>query len=287
MKAIIRKLEKYFFREQPAVIICSYRFLYCGILLFLFIERIPFYQKTFSAGHCTSLEVIRLIGPFQPNEVSWMMYGLVVSLALSALGFFSRVSLLASFLFLLVIEGVSIGCSRGGSEYLPLDMPIVLWNFLLLALAPGVNRITIISLFGKEKLLQLKAPSWGVELIKFTLIFAYFASGVAKIREGFSWLNGYTLQWHLLDRYLYRDGAELSLAFANVFWLCLVSSWVVVGMELSAPLAYLGKRATWFILIFFLIFQLICFVVMDLRYFDFFGWVYLIYFLELYFKKRD
>lgn len=74
-----------------------------------------------------------------------------------------------------------------------------------------------------------------VVLIKLTLAFFYFANGVAKLRNGFAWADGATLQTLMLDAWIKR-GNELAHFIANSDFLCRALSILVLAFELLAPL---------------------------------------------------
>lgn len=116
-----------------------------------------------------------------------------------------------------------------------------------------------------------------ITLIKFLLLFSYFAGGIAKIRHGFEWMNGWTLQYYFLQRHIDLD-APLAWSMVSNINVAKALSWLVVLPELLVPLAFFNKRLEWLFVFSFFIFQIICWYVLKLKWMHYYGWTYLIYF---------
>lgn len=115
-----------------------------------------------------------------------------------------------------------------------------------------------------------------VFLIKFFLIFSYFAGGVAKIRHGLDWMNGWTLQYYFLQRHIDLD-TPMAWALVSNLTISKALSYLVVVTELLVPLAFINKKLEWFFVVSFFIFQIICWQVLKLQWMNYYGWAYLIY----------
>ncbi|MBK7891466.1 MAG: hypothetical protein IPJ84_11640 [Bdellovibrionales bacterium] len=142
-----------------------------------------------------------------------------------------------------------------------------------------MNRWNLFSWIGRPIAL-ICGPRWPVELLKFNLVFAYFAGGVAKVRGGLEWMNGYTLQYHLLDRHLSLD-LPLAFSFASSWWLCFFASVAMVILELTCLIVFFVPRLTAFYVGTFFALQIFWMFFMKLHWMKYFGWSYLIYALEL------
>lgn len=119
-------------------------------------------------------------------------------------------------------------------------------------------------------------PSRTIFLIKFLLLFSYFAAGVAKIRHGFDWMNGWTLQHYFLSRHM-------DLNIPEGWWLvenltrAKILSWLLVVVELATPLAFFNRKLEWAFVIFYFSFQIACYHLMKLKFMNYYGWSYIIY----------
>ncbi len=130
-------------------------------------------------------------------------------------------------------------------------------------------------------LLTLSAQKWlgpsrTVFLIKFLLLFSYFAGGVAKARHGFDWMNGWTLRYYFLNRHLDLNTPEGWWLVADLTR-AKILSWLLVSVELLTPLAFLSRRLEWAFVLFYASFQLLCMWLMKLKFMNYYGWSYMIY----------
>jgi hypothetical protein len=116
-----------------------------------------------------------------------------------------------------------------------------------------------------------------VTLIKFLLLISYFAGGIAKVRHGLEWMNGWTLQYYFLQRHIDLN-TPLAVEMVSNLQTAKILSWLVVLPEILVPLAFLNKRLEWVFVISFFIFQIICWYVLKLKWMHYYGWTYLIYF---------
>lgn len=150
-------------------------------------------------------------------------------------------------------------CQAGPEKaYMAWNHAIVFWIFCALSFQ---------KILGSQKT---------IFLIKFFLIFSYFAGGLAKIRHGLDWMNGWTLQFYFLQRHIDLD-TPLAWALVSNFTLSKVLSYLVVVTELLVPLAFINKKLEWFFVVSFFIFQIICWQVLKLKWMNYYGWSYLIY----------
>lgn len=215
-----------------------YRFLFCSaIAIEVYVDRF-FFQRKQASAFCGKLPLfedfqIPVVGVSDFEILIWL---LIVALVFAALGVGRRIPLVAAVVLFGYVVGVVVGCDRGVERAYTASNHAIVWqNLFILACAPGVNRWNLMN-WGKE-MHFLPSPRWPVELLKFNLMFAYFAGGVVKVRGGLDWMNGYTLQYHLLDRHLSLD-IPMAYSFASSWWLCFVSSVIMVALELTCLVVF-------------------------------------------------
>lgn len=139
-----------------------------------------------------------------------------------------------------------------------LNFAMPFWVFLVLGLQKFLN------------------PSRTIFLVKFLLLFSYFAGGVAKIRHGLDWMNGWTLQYYFLQRHMDLDIPEGWWLMSNLTRAKFLS-WSIVLIELCTPLAFFNRKFEWLLVAFYFSFQVACYYLMKLKFMNYYGWSYLIY----------
>lgn len=278
----LRKVWDELFRPAENELLGWFRALFClAIACEVSLDREFFLEKQ-ASGFCAQLEVFEFLHlpTVSAGVYEVLVLVLVVALLLSAFGVLGRLPLLLSLALFGYIVGTVVGCDRGvENTYTAWNHAIVWQNLLILTVAPGVNRWNLFSWFGRP-IGSMHMPRWPVELLKFNLVFAYFAGGIAKVRGGLEWMNGYTLQYHLLDRHLSLD-LPLALGFASSWWLCFFASVTMVALELTCLIVFLVPRLTVFYVGTFFALQIFWMFFMKLHWMKYFGWSYLIYALEL------
>lgn len=271
------------FEPAQSNILGWFRLLFCSaIAVEIYGDRFFFQRKQASAfcGRLALFEDFRL-PVVSAGEFELFIWLLIGALGLAALGIGRRIPLIVAVVLFGYVLGTVVGCDRGEEKAYTASNHIIVWqNLLILAVAPGVNSWGVNSWIRNERRGSEIPPKWPVELLKFNLVFAYFAGGVAKVRGGLDWMNGYTLQYHLLDRHLSLD-IPMAYAFASSWWLCVISSVVMVVLELSCLIVFFVPRLTIFYVGTFFGLQIFWMFLMKLHWMKYFGWAYLIYALEL------
>ncbi len=258
-----------------------FRFLYClAIAAEVWFDR-GYLQLKHQSPFCSQLEVFQILALPEVGAVHFeiLIWTLVAALICASLGFGRRLPLLVSVLLFGYVLGSVVGCDRGVNGAYTASNHIIVWqNLLILLVAPGINSWK--PWFRLQQTFESYPVRWPVELLKFNLVFAYFAGGVSKVRGGLEWMNGYSLQYHLLDRHLSLD-IPLALSFASSWWLCFVSSVFIVLLELTCLIVFFMPRLTGFYVGTFFGLQIFWMFLMKLHWMKYFGWSYLIYALEL------
>ncbi len=86
---------------------------------------------------------------------------------------------------------------------------------------------------------------WPLRLIQWMFVLVYASAGISKwAHGGLHWLNGYTLQYYLLQDGLRWD-SSLGVWLSQYHLLALVLSWVTVLFESTFVLAVIWPRLAW------------------------------------------
>ena len=202
-----------------------------------------------------------------------------IGLLLFSAGALSQFSGLASTLAFFWVFGSNLGCGFSASlAYTNWQHSIVVFNLLILSLSPAGKLWSIDSYFSKRP--NSNKAYLYVFLLKFNLAYSYFAGGIAKLQYGFDWSNGYTLQGYLLYAALKLEKYALIPLASHLSTLQVISI-IVLATEILFPLALFSSRLSCFFVGGSLLFQIIFWFLIDLRWMRYFGWSYLIYFIEL------
>ena len=167
----------------------------------------------------------------------------------------SALCFLTSLLFIALIGQALAAREHPNPIYQQWSQAICVWVLLALALRPWLK---------EERVLRL---------IQILVILAFFGSGVAKLHNEVSWANGYTLRYHLAIRAVHL-GLSLKNPLLQNLTLSKFASLFVMVIELSAPLCLLRRRWEMIFLVWALVFHIICYFALDIRWVHYFGWAY-------------
>lgn len=171
---------------------------------------------------------------------------------------FQAIWILTATLFFIFFHDFLV-CQAGPEKvYMAWNHAMVFWVFLVLGVRKTIG------------------TTRAIFLIKFYLLFSYFAGGVAKIKHGGEWMNGYTLQYYFLQRHIDLDTPLAWNLVANLS-VSKIVSYIIVLSELLIPIAFLNKKIEWVFVVGCFIFQGICWYTMKLNWMNYYGWTYLIY----------
>ena len=206
---------------------------------------------------------------------------LLVSLLCLSFGFITRLSALMSTGLFFWLIGSTISCAAGKNpSYIPWNHAIVFFNLLILSVSRVNTRFSVDKiLFKKKKATTQK--NWPVFLLKFNLVYAYFAGGIAKLQHGLDWMNGYSLQTQLIYRHLNLNTPHVLPIIDSYFLLVAISIIVVFAEVILFPLSLFNSVTALICIIGSLAFQALFAFLIELKWMRFFGWSYLIYFLEI------
>lgn len=277
-------VPKYF--EESALaykIIHWYRLLFCFSIAFhIFLDR-SFFLDLSRNERCYPIEVFQWLHiPLLKSSIYGLAVDtLILSLLIAGIGLLGRLSIFVSLLLFFLVLGQSIGCDRGQfGFYTSWQHCIVIFNLMVLCFC---STHSMISRGESSKNNKNKLEIWTVELLKFNLVYSYFAGGIVKIRSGFEWMNGYTLQGHIFHSHLESD-LPLAYSLAQNLTLMKIISIATVVVELLYPIVLITRpQVGWFFASITLFMQMIFWLLIDLQWMKYFGWSYLVYFLEILF----
>ncbi|MDG2307011.1 MAG: hypothetical protein P8R42_20660 [Candidatus Binatia bacterium] len=187
-----------------------------------------------------------LLGLDQPDLVTMQRaaWATTSALVLAGIGVLTRPALLAAFLLLLVQEGLLMSFGKTDHATIPL-----LYALLFFALSPCDRRFSVTAL-ARRMLGRDLGPSestfarWPTELLYVVLSSFYFSAGLSKLRvSGLRWVDGNTLQFHLLQKQV-----PLGIEFAEFPWLCAVASALVLSWQIGFPLGLVRQLRPAFLL---------------------------------------
>ncbi len=273
-------LRDLFFKDRANWILPTFRFFYPAfIALELSVEKQSLVSKV-QSPLCYPIPLFRhlSIPILQESNIDLFYYTLIFSLIFLSFGFITQLSgIISSVLFFLII-GSAISCSTGKNpDYIPWNHAIVFFNLFVLGISPSNRNLSIDKYLFRFNSAQQK--NWPIFLLKFNLIYSYFSSSLAKLQNGFDWMNGYSLQAQLIYRHLNLD-TPLALPIINSHCISVSISITVVLMEFLSPFALLNRSFATFFISGSLLFQMIFALLIELKWMHYFGWAYLIYFLE-------
>lgn len=106
--------------------------------------------------------------------------------------------------------------------------------------------------------------AWPLLLTQWMFSLIYLSAAFSKLKSGLDWLNGYTLQYHLLRSGWQRG--SLAFWFSQNHLLALVFSWISVLWELTFFLVLIFPQLTWLYIPVGVAFHVGIYVTMDLNF---------------------
>ena len=121
---------------------------------------------------------------------------------------------------------------------------------LLLALSPVGHALSVDAALRRRRgdILEAEGPmaGWAIRAVQWLFVLIYLSAVLSKLvfNGGLDWLNGYTLQYVLIQDSL-RKGTLLGLWFSQYHVLILISQYLVVIFQATFALAVLFPRLLW------------------------------------------
>jgi hypothetical protein len=236
----------FWFRDGSLTDLAVARVLVCAMALHLNAGGMRFqHVAAVPAALWAPAGVVETLGLPQPGAVqlAWLAGASRGALWAALLGFATPVAMLAAFLLQLLQEAYLNCFGKVTHGTIPL-----LWAMLFLALGPSGRALSLDALLGGWRRRgwaaivpeqdRVPAARWPLELIFIELAAFYFQAGWAKLHtSGAAWADGYTLQYHLLDK-----GVPLGMWVAESIGACRALSTLVLVFELGFPLAIVLRR---------------------------------------------
>ncbi|WP_231558527.1 MFS transporter permease [Modestobacter caceresii] len=218
---------RWWFRPVPLARIAVFR-----AIAYLFIPIDVFLTTAWVRAHAdvptdwyAPLLVGRLLNLPTPTHtlVLVVQWALVIAAVAAATGRAPR--LLGLAVFLLYSEWMVIAMSYGKVDHDRIAFLVAL------AVLPTIGRARLRDRRSSE------AAGFAMAAVLFTVMLTYFLAAWAKIRfGGWDWATGATL-----TRALVRRGTDLSMWTLDVAWLLPTVQWVMIVLELAAPLILLVR----------------------------------------------
>ena len=173
-----------------------------------------------------------------------------------AIGFLALIGLATrlSLLLFAVCNVFIVAWTYSFNDFHHTEAPLFL-AFGILAFAP-VGRVLSVDALLRRRRSDAPAPSllsqedelagWAIHLIQWLLVLIYLSAVLSKLvfEGGLDWLNGYTLQYYLIQDTL-RKGTLLGGWFSQHHYLVMLSQYVVVAFQVTFALAVIFPRLRW------------------------------------------
>lgn len=258
-----------------------FRALYCGALLFFMwddYELIPFFSQGRLYHPVPTFSLLGL--PVFSEPVLYLIYGgLVAGLVLGGIGIGSRIPFLVVTLSYFYLQGLEMGFTKPPfTQYVYHSRNLGVFVLLILTLAPAYAHQNVLKALREP--LSKRCSGWPAQLIKVTLAIAYFGAAYIRLTTSTKWLNGYTLQAYLLERYLLNSN-DLALELAHSIPLDIVLSWFAVLLESFFFLAVLIPRTGLLLVPAGVGFHFGNWLIMDIQFFPYFVTAYLSFVVDV------
>jgi hypothetical protein len=256
----------YWFRPRPYLDLAMVRILAVGTqlaILLTFYAVIDIASMTGMLGYLQDLgklpdEMYRpitilriMVLPFgldarPPAELVTVIYYLTVGVGVLALiGLATRVTLMAFALGNLFL--VSYAYSFGDFHHTEAPLLIAL---VVLALAPSGHALSIDAVLRRRRGVPFEAEGpmagWPIRLLQWMFVLIYLSAVLSKlvVHGGLDWLNGYTLQYYLIQDSL-RKGTLLGFWLSQYHIVVLISQYIVVIFQATFALAVIFPKLRW------------------------------------------
>ncbi|MDX1946519.1 MAG: hypothetical protein SFU86_14050 [Pirellulaceae bacterium] len=284
MQWINHLLKSHFFKPQGAESLSLFRLLYCATLCWRIFSDGHYHLEQFSNPSWHPIPLFELFRiPLMSRELFQVLhFVLVASLALTALGAFTRISATIAWITFFFYMGTELGFSKAPhSNYVYHSQNIIVFILFLLSVAPDVARFGFDGWRGRgwrwsvdpsERL----TSAWPTQLVKLMLGLAYFGSFYCKMVAHPLWADGYTLQAYLLSKHLVVD-SPLAAWIAQHWWLCLTLGLATLVLEGTFFLVVFFPRLTWPYVLGAISFHLAILATMKINFLNYFGATFLVF----------
>jgi hypothetical protein len=251
------------------------RFLYCLVTAITIAGYSGEYDRLYRMAPYYPSPLFEMFGdqpmPFAAYQsLRWVCVAL---LTLAALGFFTRPALVLSALAFFAYEGTQLGFTKPPhSDYSFHITNLTFFFLLILAVAPGVDRHTLLTTLRKQNQPAL-IPEWPRKAMITMIALAYFGAGYCRVLNDWRWADGYTLQGYLFEKAVRWDLA-IGLEIAQHWLPCVVFSVLTMMLELGYPIVIAFPRFKPLLIIGGLMMHLGIYLAMGINFFFFFAYNY-------------
>ena len=253
----------YWFRPRPYVDLAMVRIVTVGTQLALLLFYVNYSAERFLLLDAAPDEMyepipalLLFIFPFGSDyRPSYEEIRLVQTIAI-ALGFLALIGLATrlSLLLFALCNVFIVAWTYSFNDFHHTEAPLFL-AFGILAFAP-VGRVLSVDALLRRRRSAAPAASllsqedelagWAIHLIQWLLVLIYLSAVLSKLvfEGGLDWLNGYTLQYYLIQDTL-RKGTLLGGWFSQHHYLVMLSQYVVVTFQVTFALAVIFPRLRW------------------------------------------
>jgi predicted DCC family thiol-disulfide oxidoreductase YuxK len=245
-RRIIGVWRRYWFTPASLTDLGVSRIVLVAIILYLNGTSRYLRVATVDPAFWSPVALLQLLGIGQPSvaAIQWLTWGANALLVAAGLGLATRPALLAAFPLLLVLEAMGNSVGKVTHAGIP-----VIYAVLFFGLAPSGRGFSVESMWHRARAAgraglwsprssRMSAMArWPLDLLFVELAAFYFFAGVSKLRDaGPAWMDGYTLQYHLLFK-----GTAPGAWLAGHLGLCAFLSVLVMVFELGAPLGMVRR----------------------------------------------
>jgi hypothetical protein len=253
----------YWFRPAPCVDLAMVRIITVGVQLLLLLFYGEYSSQSFmevdkipdgAYNPITSLYLF--IFPFgshyRPSfaEIHLIKYVAVVTGCLALIGLMTRMTLLVFALCNIFM----IAWTYSFTDFHHTEAPLFI-AFVVLAFAPVGQVLAVDAVIRRRRssavasniLDQYSAlAGWPIRLLQWLFVLIYLSAVMSKLIfvGGLDWVNGYTLQYYLIEDSL-RRGTLLGMWFSQHHTLVLLGQYVVVAFQATFALAVIFPRLRW------------------------------------------
>ncbi len=277
---LARNFDKFFFEPCDARGLNVFRILFCGGVLLQIVGEWTRFAEYHSIGVYHSIPALAWIGLLPLSVYRIIHLALILALATSALGIFTRASLASACALFFLFIGTSLGFTKSPlHDYVFHSKNIVVPVLLILAVAPGVDFWTLKRWFQKRTAPPVAPmiPQWPVRLIQLAIIAAYFGAGYVRfLTSGWSWADGHTLQGILIYKHLLNE-SKIGWWLASDTGLCKLLSVGTFAFELSFLAVLFLRRGRWGYILGGIVFHIFILLTMNINFLRYFAISYLIF----------
>jgi len=248
MKSLLRRLDRWWCAPFPAERIATLRIVIGGFAWLYLLIRLPYFLAL-TGQPAYFFRPVGVLAPLSQPPPGWAVQAVCIAALLAGaafvLGAWFRVSGPA-FALLFLIE-TTYGSSWGMVFH---HENVVALQLLVLGCSASADRRSLDAGRLRRTPVEDGRYGWPVRLLCLVVVATYLLAGLAKLEgSGWGWLTGAALREQLAYNGLRKLAFGGQLPLFNAFLvrhggLLVPFAWGTLALELGAPLALLGRRAS-------------------------------------------